>query len=292
MPDTIYNERRVDDLDLTELLKNFVRFVKSSGKIIFLFGLIGLLLAVILYLLLPNQYASKSVLHSFVLTNQENIQIVNGWNDLLKNKEYPTLAQTLGVSPRMLQSVSKITADEIVRVNPDGNLNGFIVIVHVEDTTILDELQGAIIFGLENSDYVKERLAVKRASLTTLINRVSDEIRKLDSIKVTVENALQNRGPGSSSSFLISAGGINNEIIVLNEKLLNYKEELKFAGAVHVLQKFNRLSRPVSPKKTTLFGLGLLTGIVIGYLAYLWLYIKRKILTEPVQNGINKPITA
>ena len=208
-----------------------------------------------------------------------------------RNKEYATLAQALGITPGMLQNVSKISADEIVRANPDGNLNGFIVIVHVKDTTILDELQVAIIFGLENSEYVKERLAVKRANLKTLINRVADEIKKLDSVKATVENALTNRGTGSSS-FLINPGGINNEIIALNEKLLNYQEELRFAGAVHVLQKFNRLSRPVSPKKRTLFGLGLLTGIVLGYLVYLWLYIRRKILREPVEKRINQPTIA
>ena len=76
------------------------------------------------------------------------------------------------------------------------------------------------------------------------------------------------------------------------KKLLNYQEELRFAGAVHVLQKFNRLSRPVSPKKRTLFGLGLLTGIVLGYLVYLWLYIRRKILREPVEKRINQPTIA
>src|SRR6185295_7764394 len=42
------------------------------------------------------------------------------------------------------------------------NPHGFIVQVIVKDTSILDNLQQGIVYGLENTEYVKERLITKR----------------------------------------------------------------------------------------------------------------------------------
>jgi hypothetical protein len=287
------NDRSPDELDLTELLVKFISFLRSSGKIILGFGLLGVLIGTLLYITSPNQYFSKLVLHSFILTNQEHIQIIGSMSELLKNKEYTELGRRMNCEPEMLTKLTKISAEDIIKANPDGNLVGFFITVLVKDTAILDKLQNGIINGLENSDYIKEKIAVKKSNLNILINRVSDEIRKLDSVKANVENALKNNmSERTSSSFIINAGEINNEIIELNEKLLTYKEELKFAGAVQVLQKFNKLSKPVLPKKRTLISLGLLTGIALGYLVYLWLYIKRKILNAPSAKKVTKPIIA
>jgi hypothetical protein len=291
MPDN--NDKRPDELDLTELLRNFISFLRSSGKIILGFALLGVLVGTLLYITSPNQYSSKLVLHSFILTNQEHIQIIGSMSELLKNKEYTELGRRMNCEPEMLTKLTKISAEDITKANPDGNLNGFLIMVLVTDTAILDKLQKGIINGLENSDYIKEKIAVRKSSLSILINRVSDEIRKLDSVKATVETALKNNiSERTSSSFIINAGEINNEIISLNEKLLTYQEDLKFAGAVQVLQKFNKLSKPVLPKKRTLISLGLLAGTAIGYFVYLWLYIKRKILNPPSEKKITKPIIA
>jgi hypothetical protein len=276
-----YSERRNDDLDLMDIVRNFASFIRNSAKIIIPFGLIGLLLGITLYVISPNQYISKLVLRSFVLTNQEHIQVIAGWNDLLRNKERALVAQTLNCDNEVINKLSRVTAEEIVKANPDGNLYGFIITVQVGDTSILNELQKGIIFGLENNEYVRERVAIKKANLKILINKVSDEIRKLDSVKANVENALRNNSDGKTSSFLIDAGDINNEIIQLNEKLLKYQEDLKFSNAVEVLQKFNKLSKPILPKKSTLLPLGLFTGLGIGYILYLWIYLKRKLLQHP-----------
>ncbi len=279
-----YSDKKTDELDLMDIVRNFVSFIRNSAKIILPFGTIGLLLGITLYVISPNQYISKLVLRSFVLTNQEHIQVIASWNDLLRNNERALVAQILNCHSEVVNKLSKITAEEIVKANPEGNLYGFIITVQVRDTSILKELQKAIIFGLENNEYVRERVAIKKANLKILINKVSDEIRKLDSVKTNVEIALKSNSEGkTSSSFLIDAGDINNEIIELNEKLLKYQEDLKFSNAVEVLQQFNKLSKPILPKKSTLLPLGLFTGLAIGYILYLWIYIKRKLLQRPYE---------
>lgn len=285
MPDN-FNEHRADDLDLIQLLRRFVSFIRSSAKLIIGFGILGLLLATALYLISPKQYSSKLILHSFTLTNQEHMQIIASWSELLQNKEYATLASIFNCDQSLIRKLNRIFAEEIVKANPLGTANGFVVNVSVKDTAILAELQEGIKYGLENSEYVKERIAVKRSNLQILIKKVSDEIAKLDSVKANIENALKNNTFSKTpSSFLIDAGDINNQIIALNEKLLNYQEELKFANAVQVIQKFNKLSKPVQPKKMSLLFMGLVTGMAIGYLIYLWKFLRRKVLNYPSGKG-------
>ena len=277
MPSNNTNDARSDELDLMELLKKFVAFIRSSAPYVFGLGLVGLTLGILLYWVSPYQYSSKLILHSYFLTNQEHIQIITGWNDLLKHRERAALAEIINCKLETVEKLSKITAEEISKTNPDGNLNGFVVTALVKDPAILDELQAGVKFGLENTEYVKQKLAVRKSNLTTLIRKVSDEIRKLDSVKATVEGALANNAGRGSSPFLIDIGDINIEIIALNEKLYAYEEELKFLSAVQVLQKFNKLNRPVGPLKRTLFPLGLITGMFLGYMIYLLLYLSRKL---------------
>ena len=276
MPGTNSNEAQSDELDLMELLRKFVVFVRNSAKYILGFGFLGLLLGILVYWISPFEYSSKMILHSYFLTNQEHIQVITGWNDLLKHKDRATLARILNCDVPTIEKLNKITADEIVKGNPDGNLNGFIVTALVKDTSILSKIQAGVKYGLENTEYVRERLAVKKSNLSIIIKRVKDEIKKLDSVKATVERDLTVHTAGKSSPFLIDVGDINIEIITLNEKLLTYQEEDRFLSAVQVLQNFNRLNRPIGPKKRTLFPLGLLVGVALGYIFYLLIYLSKK----------------
>ena len=132
-------------------------------------------------------------------------------------------------------------------------------------------------YGLENTEYVKERLITKRANLIELIEKVKGEIAKLDSTKLAVENILNNKNKSSSSLF-VDITSINSGIITLNEKLLDYQEKLKFASATQVLQKFNKFSNPESRNGPLLLFVGAMIGFVTGYLISLIISVRRKLI--------------
>jgi hypothetical protein len=73
------------------------------------------------------------IVHSFFLTNQEEIQIVNNWNDLLKKKEYDPLIKALHCSEDLLRKVKRIKPKEIQQVFSQVNPNGFTIDVLVTD---------------------------------------------------------------------------------------------------------------------------------------------------------------
>lgn len=272
-----------DELDLIVLLEKLIAFLKRFAKILITFTLIGMIIGLILFLSAVRRYPSTLVLHSFTLTNLENIQIIGSWKELLKKREYLALSTTLNCTPDVVKNIVSLSAEEIQKLYIQNNPHGFIIKVVVKDPSILDELQKGIIYGLESNDYIKERIAIKRSNLRQLIEKVSIEITKLDSTKLAVENIINNKNV-NSSSLMVDVSNINSQIIGLNEKLLSYTEELKFANAVQVLQRFNKFSKPESRKGRLLLTGGAIAGFVIGYIISLLIYVRRKLIDRRKQN--------
>jgi hypothetical protein len=273
----INSESNPDELDLIVVVERMVAFIKRFFYILIIFPTIGIIAAFLLFLSTQKKYTSELILHSYILSNLENIQIIENWKDLLRKKEYNTLAGIWNSNPDLIKKVNKISAEEIQKLYVQDNPHGFIVQVIVKDTSVLDNLQQGIVYGLENTDYVKQRLITKKANLIELIEKVKVEITKLDSTKLAVENILNNKNKSSSSLF-VDITSINSGIISLNEKRLAYQEQLKFANAVQVLQNFNKFSHPESRNGPLLLFVGAIIGLVIGYLICLIIAVRQKLI--------------
>jgi len=266
-----------DELDLIVLFEKLVSFLKRFAKVLLYFTLIGIIAGIVVFLSAPRKYPSTLILHSATLTNLENIQIIGGWRQLFKKQDHLALSAILNCSPVTLEKLLSISAEEIQKLYVADNPHGFIVKVIVKDPSILEDLQKGIIHGLESNEYVKERVAIKRSNLTQLIEKVTNEMTKLDSTKLAVENIINNKNK-NSSSLMVDVSSINTELINLNEKLLVFKEQLKFANAVQVLQKFSKFSKPESRKGPLLLTVGAIAGFVLGYIVSLFIYVRRKLI--------------
>jgi LPS O-antigen subunit length determinant protein (WzzB/FepE family) len=254
-----------DEVDLFILLDKVIRFIKRFGFLILMTGGLGLIAALGFYYLAPKKYSSRLILRPSTLTNLEYMQIVNTWNDLLYSKDYDLLAASMNIEPRILHNVNTLSADEIQKLYVEKNPYGFIVHVNTSDTSILNTLQSGIVYGLENNEYVKQRVAYKRESLQQLIGNISNEIKALDSTKREVEKLL-NTTNGNANSLIVDISNINSAKVELNEKLSEYEEELRFTSAVHVIQQLNHLKKSERIKLRYLLPAGLIGGTFIGIL--------------------------
>jgi hypothetical protein len=268
-------ENKSDDFDLMNLLERTFSFFRNYGRRIAISSVIGMLAGFVLYKISAKQYESTLLLHSITLTNTEQINIIENWNSLLKNGEYTVLGERLHCDPVMLKKVAKITAAEIQKLYIPNNPNGFVVTAIVKDNAVLDSLSKGIIYGLENSDYIKEKLASRRATLAELIGKVKIEITKLDSTKKNIEYSISSNQQ-HSSSIIIDVSTITSQMISLNEKLLGYQDELKFSAAVLVFHKFEKFEKPVSPKLFKLIVLGFIGGFTVGYMLSLYKYLRKR----------------
>ena len=265
-----------DELDLINLFEKGSDFFKSFGKLIFLCALIGLSLFLLLYFISPKKYTSRVIMHSKIVTNQEQIEIIETWRTLIKKGEKELLMSQMNLDSSTIEKLKGIKAAEVQKLYSPENPNGFLVDVLVTDTSIFDELETAILFGLQNNEYVSERVAARKATLNQLIEKVKIEIAKLDQTKTNVEKMLANPA-ANGSSMMIDVSGINTQWIALNEKLYSFQDELKFANSVQVIKKFNKVTKPDEPKLVKSIVFGLFGGAFIGYVIAMIIFIRRKI---------------
>lgn len=272
MPQNNSNE----DLELLKLFERFFSFFRNYGRSILIWTFAGMVIGLILFLASPKQYSSTAVFHSFSFTNSEQLKIVENYGALLKNHEYAVLADNLGCSPDLLKKVNSIEASDIQKTYTPNNQNGFEIEVSVKDNAILDDLLKALVHGLDNGEYIKDKLATRRSNLIQLIDNVRIEINKLDSVKQNIESSI-NGNLKTGGSYIIDVSSINSQVIALDEKLLGYQEELKFTKGVQVFQKFYPFSTPSQPKLLKLLILGCIAGFGIGYVLALYKNIRLRI---------------
>lgn len=267
---------RDDEIDLIAVIERCLLFFKKYKWIYLVAIILGIATGILFYKAIPKSYKSRMVVHSFMLANQEEIQLISNWDKLLTRKGYSELAGIFNCSESLLKKVKKIKGDEILQVFSAVNPNGFTVDVIVTDNDVLDSLEKGIVHGFENSDYVADRLAIKKENLRELITTTETEIQKLDSNKKLMSDILkgQERAP---ASMIVDISNLNRQLIEMNEKLLSFKENLKFTNAVQVLQGFSRIEQPAGPKLIPWLVIGLTGFIGIAFLTTFFHSIAEKL---------------
>lgn len=209
------------------------------------------------------------------LSNQEEIEIIDNWKDLLAKGERAQLAKSMNCSDDVIKKLSKISAEEILKTYAVNNPNGFIINVSVTDNSILDDLQKGIVYGLNNSPYVKEKLETRKARDLDLIKSTNNEIAKLNATKQIIDSLIL-ANHSNSTSFMLDISRSSAQMIDLNEKLFNYQEDLKFLSGVQVLENFNKGETKRSGLiKFSLFGMA--AGLFVGYMISLFLFLGMKL---------------
>jgi len=252
-----------DDIDLINIAERAFLFFRRY-RITFIIAIVaGIALGCFQYYTSAKMYKSRLILHSSFLTNLEEIEIINYWNELLKRKEYPALAQSFNCDENMLHNAVSIEGSEILKNYSASNPNGFYIEARVKDNAVLPGLQKALVYGLNNTEYVKQRLSLRKKDVETLIDKVTVEIQKLDSLKKSIETVVTSKEK-TATSFMFNIPGVNKEFIDMNEKLLNYREELQFSSSgIQVLQSFVPLNTPVSISLKVMILLGILFCLFI-----------------------------
>ena len=265
-----------DDIDLVGLLERVYLFLRRFRKVFIIAIIVGIALGCTLYFISPKQYQSKLILHSSYLTNQEQIEIIGYWNELLKRGEYKELTAILNCDEAFLKQIVSLEGVEIQKNYSSTDPNGFYVNAKVKSNSVLKQLQDAIVYGLNNTEYLKKKLAARKDDLHELIDKTTIELSKLDSIKKNIENIISNKEKTSSPIFL-DISGVNKDLVDLNEKLIAYKNELRFTSAVQILQGFIPLDTPVSMSLKVTIIIALILCIVVAYLFTLLKYVEDRL---------------
>lgn len=265
-----------DDIDLLLLVERSIRFFKTY-KWLFVFAIAaGIAIGTYFYMAAPKVYKARLLLHSAILSNPEEIEIIQTWNQLLKTKQYKALSESFQCSEELLGCVRDLKANEIEKIFVPNNPNGFILEATVTDNSIWKDLEKGIVRGLSTTDYAREKIAVKKANLTELIDKTTKEIQRFDSTKQKIREILDGQAK-ASSALVIDGAGIHRQTIDLNEKLLNYKQDLRFSDAVQVLQSFSLSQQPVRTSRFVWLFIGIVGCLCLAYVYALFSSINKKL---------------
>jgi len=265
-----------DELDVAALLKNALSFFSRYGKLLLIVAFTGMLAGSIRYWTTPNLYASSLVLKPTLLSDPEQMELIKSWSALLKKRELPVLAREFQVEESLLKKVISIKTEELQKSVSLNNFTAFTLTVLVTDTAILQPLQKGIMHALDNSEFVKDKLAARKNILRNMIQTVQQEITRLSAMQTVIENSLQ-QSNSTGSRFMLSISDISSQLASMQEKKLNYEENLAFTSAVYVLQNFYTPSKPAHPQLIKLLVIGLGGGLLLGCAIALYLLLKRKL---------------
>ena len=262
------------------MLRNGISFVRTFRVILITSITAGFLVGFYLYISTPKQFSTSLIARPWflnqtgLLSNQEEIQIIEAWKDLLSRGDKLELAKTLNCDVPTIRQLKSISGEEILRTYVPNNPNGFLVNVTVTDTSVLQTLQEGIVYGLNNSPYTKEKIEIRKRRDIDLIGELKKEIARLDLTRNSIDSMVKNNN-SRASFLLVDISRLNAEWIELNEKMLGYQEDLKFLSGVQVLENFSRgaLTRKGLVKFTLL---GLATGAFVGYIISLLVYVARR----------------
>ncbi len=271
------NQRDInrDEIDLLSLLDRSFSFLKRYKWLLLAATLTGLFIGFLRFNSLPAVYKSRLVLQSSFTTNQNNIQIVSNWNNLLRNGNDESLAGILNVPVELLKKVKSLKAEEIQKIFSAQNPNGFLIDASVTDPSILGELQKGIVFGFDNHGVAKERLNSKRNRTEAMISKTACEIQTLDSLRAVMGGLLKTKS--TNNGLIVDVQGISQQLIDMNEKHLGYKEELKFMRAVQVIQDFYPPKSPAGNNLIVWLMLGFLSTFSISFIIALIHSINKKL---------------
>jgi hypothetical protein len=250
-----------EEIDLTEIARKLILFLRRNQKIILIFTLLGIALGLVAYYTLPRKYDVQMIASTRLLSSLEVTDIVESWDDLLDNGEYALLSKKFNVPVEVIVNVSSFKA---LSTGVDGRANAkdaFAIEAEVRDNAHLNALQQGIVHYLETNPYVLERLGAEKRRLNSLKNRIAGEIAQLDSVKLSLQNLIR-RGGNNSNAFIAEPGTINKEIVQLYTQQLTIEESLQFIENIQVITGFDRRENPDFPK----LPLCLIAGAVLGLL--------------------------
>ena len=264
-------QRNSEEIDLLVVVERAATFISRYKKILLVFTLIGGIVAVVIHKVKRKSYESTLILHSQLLTNAEEIAIVSDWNEMLFEEDYSALKTLMHCDDTLLDEVRSISAAAI-QVSPVGS--GFTIDVTVKNPAILPQLQKAIVYGLGNSEFVREKVEMRKQNITEMIGTLNKEIARIDSFD---SYSSYNSGSKPGGTTVLNLSDTNSRRVILQDRLGDNRDALKFLNPIQVLQDFPINEKPRGIRLSAMGAIGAAAGLFIGFLVALYLNLKMSI---------------
>lgn len=289
--------------------RSFVRLIIAIRRVTFNYkvlliaaAVVGLLAGVAANQFLKPYYKTSMLLRSGYLNAKLVDNSLTKLNLLTEEEEKSGLAKVLGISEEVAENIVEFEfepfvaeadvveiellkqkledlqvetqdIDRVIRQIDIENRNTFMISVLVNDVTIIENLEEALVSYFRDNPFVANRIKTNRERLEQLIAKLTNDVAMLDSLKTAynLNLKLQAEKPGSDATnnvYLGESGAVNPVTVYyqginLFEQLQNNKRTLELGSDFEVVDGFTTFSKPESPGllKSMVIGAGILLGL-------------------------------
>ncbi len=269
-----------DEIDLAELLAKIVIGVKNNIKIILGAFILGTIIGLAYYQLVPKIYESRMLISSEILTESYSKNMVSDLNKLIDEKNPGAISSKLQLSENQSNALEEIEIKSSIEKSEfikEQEKNFLTIICQSEDNTIWPDLQQGLINYLESNEFVKTRVEQRKKYITQIIEKIDKELIDLNVLKERIANG-QITQSGKDNLVLFDPTTVNSKILELNKEKINLQNSLETVNSIQLVEGFTVFKKQVSPRLSISLAAGASFGL---FLVILLLVIKslQKIVT-------------
>jgi len=254
-------QKKNDEIDLTELLIKMVKAFKANFWAIVFFVAIGIALGTAYYFTSRKVYQSKMIISSVILTEPFCIALFDNASRYIMEGNSEMLATQFHVSEEVVRKIVSLQVQTVAKGAPADAKGSerFLITAEVLDLAILPELQKGIITYLESNDFVKTRVEQNKNYYKQMLVSVEKEIADMEEFKTRIFNGdfFQN----AKGNVMFDPTIVNTKILELTEKKINYQNNLEIANSVQLIDSFTRFEKQFRPKLSLALTTGFLAGV-------------------------------
>lgn len=275
-----------DELNLSELFSNLVKFISRNIKLLSIFMFVGLISVIGYQKLKTPFYFTKAICMSGIseyerqeqvedLSQRTAIDLINHLQINIENRDYSSLAYSLGIDIKFASSIKEIAAEQLYQQDMNEKyvaLNKFEISLTTYDNGQNDMIKSGLLYYFENNKYVSNYYKSYIKSSKSLINEINDEIKALNQIRF--EANMNSFTLGSQNTISGTNRRLGNEIIALSLM----REEIKTNSELLIPLTFVQNFANVSQKENDILTLGIL-AIVLSFVFGLFVALVKEVKT-------------
>ena len=272
-----------EELNLSELFSNFVKFNSRNKKFILIFMAIGVLSVILFQKFKTPYYETKAICMSGIseyerqeqiedLSQRTAIDLINHLQINIENKDFNQISKVLGIDSKTARTIKKIEAEQLYQQDMNEKfyaLNKFEILLILYDNTKLSDVENGLIYYFENNDFVRNYHEKYLESNVNLISNIENEIQLLGNIRI--EGAKNNLDVSSVNIISGKEGKeLSNQIVSLS----HLREEIKMNQALLKPLVYVQKFANVEQKEDDILVWSLLAGLICYFIGLLVALIK------------------
>ena len=264
-----------EELNLSELFSNFVKFISRNRKLLLVFMGVGIISVVGYQKFKSPYYETKAICMSGIseyerqeqvedLSQRAAIDLINHLQINIENGDYSALTTLLGVDSNIAATIKKIEAEQLSQEDMNEKfyaLNKFEISLTVRDNLKINDIQSGLIYYFTNNEFVKSYYERYLQSCDNIIEDVQDEMLLLANIR---KEGAKNNLDISSVNVISDVEG--NSVFSQTVALSQLREEIKTKQALLKPLVFVRNFANVNQKEDDI----LLSGILGALLSFIF----------------------